>query len=257
MDGPTCDRCTPLNSDQAIASFITGPDGKFTLQNVPVGNNIPLIVQLGRWRRQITINVTACTNNALAAGTVRLPRNKGEGDIPLTAISTGDGTLLPARRRASTAELPTSGNGRIRLYQTNGARINNQTPGESTLRGNAVGNGDWNRYDQVIFPCRGSQVNESSIAQQNFLNYVNGGGRAFATHFSYTWLYQNGALANTAGWQVNQGYPNDPLTGTIDTTLQKGKDFAAWLGLVGALSERPASANPHRNPGTTSTASTR
>src|SRR6185503_4784509 len=87
--GPSCDRCTPLNPDDSIAAAVTGPSGQFTLTGVPAGTGIPLIVQLGKWRRQLTINVTACTNNALPAGTVRLPRNKTEGDIPLTAISTG------------------------------------------------------------------------------------------------------------------------------------------------------------------------
>src|SRR5262249_41970975 len=119
-DGPTCDRCTPLSPEDAIASAITGPDGTFTLSNVPAGNNIPLIVQLGRWRRQITISVTRCTNNALTAGTVRLPRTKAEGDIPLTAISTGDVDTLECLIRKMGVDdsefTNPNGTGRMRIY---------------------------------------------------------------------------------------------------------------------------------------------
>jgi hypothetical protein len=40
-----------------------------------------------------------------------------------------------------------------------------------------------------------------------------------------------------AQWAVNQmPFPTTPLTGDIDTTTPKGKDFATWLGRVGALS---------------------
>src|SRR5262249_15688206 len=159
-----------------------------------------------RWRRQITIDITACTNNVLAPGTVRLPRNKGEGDIPLTAISTGDVDTLECLIRkvgVEDAEFTNpSGNGRMRIYRSNGEKIDTNRRRETTVKGTAVGGGDWNRYDQILFPCEGSEQLETSAAQTNFLNYVNGGGRVFATHYSYTWLFQNGALANTAAWQV-------------------------------------------------------
>src|SRR5262249_51449967 len=39
-DGASCDRCTPITPDTAVASAITGPDGTFTLTNVPAGANI-------------------------------------------------------------------------------------------------------------------------------------------------------------------------------------------------------------------------
>ena len=34
-----------------LVSTLTAPDGTFQLQNVPAGTNIPLVIQLGRWRR--------------------------------------------------------------------------------------------------------------------------------------------------------------------------------------------------------------
>ena len=58
--------------------------------------DIPVVVQLGKWRKQLTVNTTACTNVSVPAygaapanKTAALPTTKAEGDIPLTAISTG------------------------------------------------------------------------------------------------------------------------------------------------------------------------
>src|SRR5262249_4003150 len=88
--GVSCDRCGANVSGSPLVSVLTGPDGKFKLTNVPAGTNIPLVIQLARWRRQITINPTACTDTVLTADQTRLPRNKMEGDIPHMALVSGD-----------------------------------------------------------------------------------------------------------------------------------------------------------------------
>jgi hypothetical protein len=80
------------------------------------------------------------------------------------------------------------------------------------------------------------QSNETADSLTSFVNYTSKGGRVFLTHFSYTWLYQNGGYATAGTWQVNQANPGSPLIANIDTATSKGKDFASWLGLVGALS---------------------
>ena len=83
------------------------------------------------------------------------------------------------------------------------------------------------------------------MSQANFLDYVNKGGRAFATHFSYTWLYMNGPLATTAMWQQQDPFAAPPmgamlnmnmLIANIDTSFQKGADLQQWLAITGALS---------------------
>ncbi|MEI8254074.1 MAG: hypothetical protein WCJ30_00210, partial [Deltaproteobacteria bacterium] len=59
--GVTCDQCGAIASGDPLVQAATGYDGRFTLTNVPVGDNIPLVIQLGRWRRQVRIpHVTAC-----------------------------------------------------------------------------------------------------------------------------------------------------------------------------------------------------
>src|SRR5262249_5801265 len=87
--GLSCDKCSDGVSGSPLVSAATGTDGTFVLQNVPVGSNIPLVIQTGRWRRQFTIaTVTACQDNTPGV-TLRLPRTKAEGDIPHMAFATG------------------------------------------------------------------------------------------------------------------------------------------------------------------------
>ena len=60
------------------------------------------------------------------------------------------------------------------------------------------------------------------------IDYANLGGRVFATHFSYTWLYNIAPWSGAATWNVNQAHPNDPLTGLVDTTFPRGMAFSQW-----------------------------
>ncbi len=65
------------------------------------------------------------------------------------------------------------------------------------------------------------------------MNYANAGGRLFATHFSYIWLYQTAPFSLTTQWQVVQQTPVDQ-TGFVNTSFPKGQALAQWLVNVGA-----------------------
>src|SRR4051812_3499434 len=123
--GVTCSMCAAVSSGSPLVITATGPDGRFVLKNAPVADDVPLVIQVGRWRRQVTIpKITPCADNPLPDELTRLPRNKAEGDIPLIAISTGRVDALECVLRkigVDNAEftLPT-GNGRIHLYRENG-----------------------------------------------------------------------------------------------------------------------------------------
>src|SRR5271154_493497 len=64
--GVSCDNCqSSLVTGSPLVTATTGSDGTFTISNMPVGTNIPLVIQNGRWRRQVVIpSVTACANTA-------------------------------------------------------------------------------------------------------------------------------------------------------------------------------------------------
>ena len=63
--GPLCDRCGTLASGRPIASALSDHEGKFKVANVPVGKDIPLVFQVGKWRRKVIIpEVLPCQDNA-------------------------------------------------------------------------------------------------------------------------------------------------------------------------------------------------
>ena len=256
--GVSCDSCSSLVTGSPLVSATTGVDGTFTIQNAPCGTNIPLVIQLGRWRRQIVIpSVSCCAATALTNTQTHLPRNQtGEtgdvrSDIPLMAFSTGSvDTLHCVLRKIGIEDTEFSnptGTGRVRFYKDNGSKIDNTTPAASTLYGNAT---ELAKYDMALFECVGNRVVKADADQQRVIDYANVGGRVFATHFSYVWLTDSDGSANTntgpkpfsqtADWDVNQGsYAS--ATGLVDQSLQgdaatqtRRIAFANWLQGVGA-----------------------
>jgi hypothetical protein len=242
-DGPSCDQCTPLPPEQVVAGTLSGPDGSFVISGVPTGDNIPLVVQLGKWRRQITVTIDKqCADNSLPDGTVRLPRNQSEGNIPLTAVTTGKVDALECVLRkmgvdASEFTLPT-GKGRIRIYRMNGASLAaGTTPDAKTLWGGTGSKGGTgtdgqpglSSYDMVLLPCdgdapRGTGDPPAQAAAgyydsglQNLVDYTSAGGRAFATHYSWAWVaptrtkfppVANWTLADSGEVLENRYYPS-------------------------------------------------
>jgi hypothetical protein len=236
--GVACDRCGSPTSGSPVVSTVTGPDGRFVLRDVPVGANIPLVIQIGRWRRQVVIpNVTACVDNPLPTTLTRLPRNRTEGDIPLMAMVTGDVDALECVLRkiglADSEFTRPSNGGRVQFYVANGANAGGGTPAASMLYNSPT---TLAQYDMVLFACEGSHIDKPAAAQRNIVDYANRGGRVFATHFSYTWLYNVTPFSGAARWNIRQSNPASPLTGLIDTSFPRGAAFAEWLRNVGAAS---------------------
>ena len=257
--GVKCETCATA-SGSPLVSTTTDANGHFLLPNMPVSDavkitNIPVVVQLGKWRKQFTIATTACVNNkvpaygmATADKTAALPATHLEGDIPLTAISTGavDG-LECVFRKIGVADSEFSdgaGTGRIRLYQDNGALITGATANAATLYSPCVGAGCTNeidKFDATIFGCVGGQVNKDAASRANVVDYANKGGRVFATHFSYVWLYTTTTPAYTSPWagtanvwnpgraSWNNTAPPGSLSAFVDTSFPKGVLFSTWL----------------------------
>jgi len=237
-DGVTCDKCGTAPSGNPIATALTDAKGNFTLQNVPAGVEIPLVVQIGRWRRKITVPAVAqCSSTALPAESTRLPRNKAEGDIPKIALTTGGADSLECFLRklgVDDAEFTAPGGaGRIHLFKGVGGSDVGSSPNSETLWDDGA---TLNKYDMVILSCEGNEYNDgvggvsekSAGARANLKTYLDTGGRVFASHFHYTW-FKNGTapLPTTATWVNNQNQGNANMD--VDTSFAKGAAFSEWL----------------------------
>jgi hypothetical protein len=272
QDGVSCDTCATPVSGQPIASALTDTQGQFTMENVPVGPNIPLVIQIGKWRREIVMpDIQPCQINDFSdAELFRLPRNQLEGHIPRIAISTGEADSLECLlRRIGVADSeftnPTAG-GRINLFYTPcvegscGAsdmmyRANSQAfPSAWT---SLWGSLDQLRiYDLVLMSCTGSQSagrDVTSVQKQSLKNYLYAGGRAFLEHYHSAWL--RGGIEDQAIEDARKYTPTpfpplavwataaDPginvgsegyMPYSVDTSFTRGDHFADWLVNVGA-----------------------
>jgi hypothetical protein len=240
--GASCDKCGGLSAAKALTATLTGPDGKFKLTGVPVGNNIPLVIQLGKWRRVVSVNVTGCNDAPVSDDLTRLPKNQTEGNIPLTAISTGGADSLECILRKMGIEdgeftIP-SGPGRIHMYRATGASASpGPTPDQTQLWTDLD---NLKKYDVVLLPCEHApNTGGKAPGYSNLVDYTSAGGRAFITHYNYTWIRSpDTKFAPTANWTGETKYFGDtydfPMTASVNVNFQKGKDFAQWLVNVGA-----------------------
>ena len=236
--GVQCSQCGADVSGNPLVQTTTGIDGTFVITNMPVGNNIPVVIQLGRWRREVTFNVPSCATTAV--GDIHMPRTKAEGDIPFTAIDTGNVDAIECvllKMGVDQGEFTKPGvGGRMEMYTGNGANAGAGTPAETTLV-NSLATLD--EYDQVFFPCWGGEFLKTGAQQTNVIDYTSNGGRVFSTHYSYTWLFNDAPFSGTANWAANTNSWN-ALTGAVDQSSQQGQTFAGWLNVIGL---NPASLN--------------
>jgi len=256
--GATCDTCESPVSGSPIAATLTDAKGEFRLDNVPVGGNIPLVIQIGKWRRQITVpNVAACANTEVAdRNLTRMPRNQSEGHIPKIAVTTGFADSLECLFRKigiqDTEFTPESGTGRINLFvgkrnpAQNGASQDGTDKYMPGLNGGAAFSPAtvlWNdvnalkKYDIVVLSCEGSQntPTKNAGALQALAGYANVGGRVFASHWHNVWLERGPQpFPRVAAFTQVDGVLPNPFTATVDTSFPKGVAFADWLAHVGA-----------------------
>jgi hypothetical protein len=233
--GVSCDKCGTPASGSPLVITLSDAKGHFTLTNVPVGKDIPLVIQIGRWRRQVVVpEVKACGDTPLPAELTRLPRNKQEGDIPHIAIASSpyDAEECILRKIGiDDAEFTSStGDGRVHIFHGNGATISGTEP-MASLWGSLD---KLKQYDMALFPCS-SVANGDAAAMQNIFDYANAGGRVFATDLSYPW-FKSGPdpFPSTAQWVNWGGLGVDPLPANVDTTFPKGQAMAEWLQNIGA-----------------------
>jgi hypothetical protein len=259
--------CAALYPSGAIASTTTAVDGTFTLNDVPVGSAVTLVAQIGKWRRSFSIQVTACQDNPQPDKSLTLPGMLVDPDdsMPEIAVSTGSADTLECLMRrmglpASEYVAGTATGGHVHIFSGGSATAGNDigTPEAPPMAGAPPSDTSlWSTqaqlmpYDIVLLSCEGEETYDANPAALEA--YLNAGGRAFASHYHYSWF--GGPIKsaqaymapadwgnNLATWTATGGQAKGPIAGVIDTTLNgsgqpfpKGQALAQWLGVVGAL----------------------
>jgi hypothetical protein len=247
-DGPACDTCAMALSGSPVVKTKTDTSGSFTLgttaSDVPAGSNIPLVIQVGRWRRQVTITtVAACTDTAVAADMTHLPRNQSEGHLPKIALTTGGADALECLLRKigiSDSEFtPESGPGRVNFFAgVNGTNSFNATLGGASFTSVAPWWDDvanLRKYDMILHSCEGTEnpTNKSTQARMALQQYADAGGRVFASHWHNYWFEHGPTPWPTIANFQHQADLAIPFTATIDTSFTRGAELAQWLMNVG------------------------
>ncbi|MGH7733281.1 MAG: carboxypeptidase regulatory-like domain-containing protein, partial [Gemmatimonadales bacterium] len=257
--GASCDQCGGEVTGNPLVTALTDATGHFVLNDVPVGVQLPLVMQLGKWRRQVTIPAAkACANTVLSDKTLtRLPATQAEGNIPLIAVTTGGADPLECLLRKvgiKDSEFTTAGGtGRVQLYAGGGVdaggtfvQIPTSTFASTVNGGSAFASATplWSSatnleaYDIVLLACEGAQDPEDkpSGSFQAMDAFERAGGRVFMSHWQDIWIEDGPApLPSTGVWTDWQAPPPSPTPGTLDTSFPKGQAFHDWLQNVGAL----------------------
>ena len=239
-DGATCSRCTDGLQGGAIVSAVTDEAGNFTLTGVPATSDVPLVVQVGKWRRQLKVpNVAACQDLPIDVAETTLPKSMTDltaattsVDMPRIAISVGGADALECLIRkigVADNEITTAGGtGRVSLYSD--LAIGNAKGRSAFAAGFSGGSGAfadsqnlWNpttpytggvdklkAYDMVFLSCEGGQypATKPQNALQAMSDYSDLGGRVFMSHWHNIWA------SGEQGNQATHGIPSWEATAT-------------------------------------------
>ncbi len=267
-----CVTCEDEELGNPLVGTVSDWDGSFELRHVPAETEFPLVIKIGQWRRVVTIGpLSRCENHSLTAEQTRLPTRQHEGtihdNIPQTAVSTGRVDAMECVFHLMGVEESEftrhSQDGRIHLYRSNGGvpdtqlanacsgRCGNQScidhnPGScgtgadgDLLRDNLANHlyddqATLNSYDMVIMDCEGYDRSSyrTDAKLDRIKNYVDSGGRLFASHFAYDWLHDTDELQDTAIW--GGGGFGSYTRANVDVSWPGGSRFWDWLVLNNA-----------------------
>jgi hypothetical protein len=241
-----CEVCNDPIGGNPIVSATTDVNGTFTLENVPVAAQVPIVIQKGRFRRILMLNINGCTANPLTADQARLPRNKSEGDLPKMAVAVGDYDQIECVLRSigideSEFTAP-GGGGAVEMYDNGGGF---GFGGASEFEGLLTNSTKLQTYNLVFINCTGNtfdMLKNPTAAKTNLYNYVSSGGRLYVTDWSYDYMeqvsqfapyiYYDGGGSMTAPQPVHMAA--DALDVTPFNATVADATLSQWLQAAGA-----------------------
>jgi len=260
-----CESCSAHFPASATAVTLSKSDGSFRLTDMPTGVDVPLIVQLGKWRRVVKIPFVApCTDTQLEPELTRLPRNSTEGDLPKIAVTTGGSDALECLLKkigVDVAEFtPDGGTGRVNLFAGYRAaktiNVNGVSQPLRTAEELWASSDNMLAYDMILMGCEGegsiwkppgevtvgkdkpTPIPRPVAMQLEVRKYADLGGRIFGSHWHHRWINSDDTTPDNLYPQVAafarsaQGVAD--LNVSVDATFPKGLAFRDWLVNVNA-----------------------
>jgi hypothetical protein len=236
-DGARCETCASWLPERPAAITTSSTDGSFVLHDVPIGLDVPVVVQVGKWRRMLTLpKVERCVDHPVDRELSRLPRNRREGRLPRIALTTGAcddlGCLLPKLGiDPDEIGVPSDGDAKsvhVYLGAMDPARAPRGAPLASSLWSSAA---SLSRYDMILLSCEcGERLeNKGPAANEAMTRYLEGGGRIFTTDFMYTWYRDTPSSALRSAIDVAGGGHEGGKPVSIVPGEGNGKALAEWL----------------------------
>jgi hypothetical protein len=237
-----CGACPAFKPGGLVSITLTDYAGHFSLSDVPAGQRIPLVFQIGKWRREVFLEVPSCVETVVPPSLSRLPKNQTEGDMPQLAILAGGCDRLPCF--VSDLGLDPSeftgpdGGGRVHVYKGAGPGpdLSSGTAGDCT--GDAGACPLWSnkdqlaKYDTLLLGCECGENDQTKPDKLPLHDWLGAGGTVLAIHSQRTW-FENGPddFRTVANW--GRGSSSRPFG--VGTSFVVGQIFNEWLGRENAL----------------------
>jgi hypothetical protein len=236
--GTGCWRCQTALVGKPRALAFTGTDGSFELDNVPVGDAVPLVIQTGKWRRQLELKVVDCEENQVADDDARLPTKRSEGNLPhIALVSGGEDTLECLLRKLGIddSEFGTSfSDARVRIFQGKGGMTGLAADAQATF---FPASALWTKpaplsnFDLVLLGSETDQntADKTADARSALHAYVATGGRLLVQHFQNYFLSAGAADVSGVATFSQQADLADPFQVKVDQSSERGQQLAASL----------------------------
>jgi hypothetical protein len=256
----TCTNFSYAGPPVPRAHAVTAADGSFKIginpstggawtggNPVPVGNDIPLVIQIGKWRRMVTVSVSACKDNQVDKSLTSLPHGrgpdgqKGLGSLPSIAVSTGDADMLQCllvRMGIDIDEFTNpGGGGAVNLFTQNYAKpLYDPTPSKgggatwpSSMTQLWASADTFKPYDMVLMACNGSESamnpKETTLTdamKQALVDYTNIGGKVMLEHYHAAWLRRFDPKDPTSVKEEQPCLKKPVCSATIEADLDAG-----------------------------------
>jgi hypothetical protein len=231
---PACVVCR--DASEVVATTTTDVTGAFTLSGIP--SKGLLVVEKGYFRRTVELDVAPCTATELDAESLRLPRNRTEGNIPNIAVVKGEwDRLADALERVG-----------LEAGQFDVADESCSIQTECDSRQLMLSLDAMMSYHMIFINC--GPVNEDLLLADhtknrvatNMLAYTRAGGRVYITDEAYDFVEQSfpGFLDFAGCDEVPDDEPEDldcAQCGQAVSVAIPGRvldaDLAAWLAALG------------------------